>query len=296
MRSAMRCQLLVVHVCFVLFSLFQIATVLADVRYVSAVRGDDANDCTFSTPCRQFRRAIESVPLGSTEVIALDSGEYHGLTVKDKELSLTASPGTYVIVDTIDIDNAIKNYSAWIRGVRTGGITYKGDGVLLVEDSVIHGYSQTGSIGILTRGGSLVLKDTTIEHTSEGIFIQDPSGPISMHRAYLANNFYGLRMETSEYESKGEAQISIVDSVVTHNRYGVHITAQGDWITFLLHNSSIVANKNGINVQGITWARVSSSVIAHNNFGIVGPVRSAGNNTVIFNLHHNDFIGTFPLK
>src|SRR5688572_15335009 len=63
-------------------------------RTFVAVAGSDANDCTFTTPCRTFAGALPNTAPGG-EITALDSGVFGVVTI-DKAITLQAAPGAHV--------------------------------------------------------------------------------------------------------------------------------------------------------------------------------------------------------
>src|SRR6185436_18448015 len=81
-------------------------------RTAVSVTGNDVNDCSVATPCRNFARAISQTNAGG-EVIALDSGGYGPFTV-DRSVTVQAAPGVYAGVTAT-------SGSAIVVGIGPGG-------------------------------------------------------------------------------------------------------------------------------------------------------------------------------
>ena len=160
-------------------------------RTFVAVAGSDANDCTFSTPCRTFAGAVPNTAPGG-EITALDSGAYGVVTI-DKALTLQGAPGAHVALGDGTANSAVtinasgssvvvlRNLYISRIGRMLGGIEFINSGAVLhVEGCVVTGFASGYGIwaqGMCSGSGAclhLFIKDTILRENSTGSFFKAP--------------------------------------------------------------------------------------------------------------------------
>ena len=126
----------------------------ARARTFVASYGNDANPCTFGSPCKTFQQAINVVDVGG-EVTAIDSAGFGPISI-NKSVTITSPPGVEAgIVPTaggtaIDISTAPSTDTIVLRGLTLqggGGIGQDGinistGGNIEIVDCAIRGFSQ----------------------------------------------------------------------------------------------------------------------------------------------------------
>src|SRR5215831_18556724 len=104
-------------------SLFSVSA-HARARVFVASYGDDANPCTFGSPCKTFQHAVNVVDPGG-EVAAIDSAGFGPINIT-KAVTITSPNGVEAGVvpsaggDAIDI-NAGQNDAVMLRGLTLDG-------------------------------------------------------------------------------------------------------------------------------------------------------------------------------
>lgn len=240
----------------------------ATQTYVSA-KGDDANPCDYSSPCRTFAGALAKTA-NRGEVAVLDSGEYGTFTVTFS-VRVTAV-GVYAGVTAFDQNgvNIKPPAGAFValRGLTlTGwssslGIFYLGPtearegeptAYVHVEDCTLSGFSIAG---ILFEGnGELFVKDTTVRNTL-GAGIRVDAYPNQKARATVVNT--RLEKNMAGLHAKGQGgvvEVAARDTVAAGNS-SVGFTATGwDKVKMQLHDC--VSTNQSVGVSALYTARLS---------------------------------------
>lgn len=140
--------------------------------FVSAKKGSDAANCSRTSPCRTFGRAIAVTTPGG-EVVVLDSGGYGAVTIS-QAVSLEAPEGIYAGItastgDAITVAAGVNDVVV-LRGLTLTGTSAAGNGITVVSAGTVHvehctirGF--TAGNGILATDGSfqlLNLEDTVV--------------------------------------------------------------------------------------------------------------------------------------
>jgi len=285
------------------------------LRTFVAVAGSDANDCTFSTPCRTFAGAVPQTAPGG-EITALDSGAYAVVTI-DKAVTLQAAPGAHVALGDGTSNSAVtinagasdqivlRNLYISRVGRVFGGIEVNSGGVLHLEGCVVTGFASSGGYGIRTSGCNdsgacihLFIKDTILRENYYGISLQSASAVID--HSWIENNTLGLTAAIF-----GGAVIR--ESVVAGNsNTGLFASSLG---SIRVEGCLVTRNGTGISSigdafggqKGRVW--VSNTMIVGNVTGLnptIGPqeaeIISFGNNRLAANTTNGAFTSTIPQK
>jgi hypothetical protein len=139
----------------------------AQRTFVSA-RGNDANTCALSTPCRSFARAL-AVTDPAGEVVVLDSGGYGAVSIS-QSVTISAPDGIYagvsvfsgagVTVNTAGIEVTLRGLAINFQG-GSYGIEFVSGKSLVVDRCSISGAFIAG-INQLPGSGSMFVRDTLI--------------------------------------------------------------------------------------------------------------------------------------
>jgi hypothetical protein len=178
------------------------------LRTFVSTSGNNANDCTFNTPCRNFAGAVPKTdPRG--EITALDSGSY-GVVVIDRDLTLQAAPGVHAALGdstttTPVVINAgasdvvvLRNLFVSRVGRTLRGIEFNTGRALHVESCIVTGFPGSGIAfnvddGFCSEAGcpELFIKDTIARNNSAGIYVSGVTGSIDHCR--IEDNTTGIR-------------------------------------------------------------------------------------------------------
>ena len=199
-RSALGAALLVLG--------FASAMYGAPQRTFVSSAGNDTNDCTRATPCRNFAAAIAAVNAGG-EVVVLDSAGF-GAVFVNKSVSIIAPPGVYA---------GITGFSGYALNVDATG----GDSVVLRGLS-LNGLGATTGIQIVATGSLRVEKCDVSHFTGSGISIPAASAPMTL-----------IFRETTS-RSNGSEGINLIGNI------GVPITATLDRVVVDQNLDGLVAD------------------------------------------------------
>ena len=276
------------------------------LRTFVAVAGNDANDCTFGTPCRTFAGAVPNTAPGG-EITALDSGEYGVVTI-DKALTLQAAPGAHVSLGDGTSNSAVtinagasdvimvRHLHISRSGSTLRGIDFNSGGALHIESCVVTGFHGPGiqfdaGDGCSANGcPELFVKDTIMRNNSKGILFS--GGSASLDHCRIENNTTGVHVGL-------QSRVTIRDSVVAGNSsYGLKSEVLADTI---LENCAVTRNGTGIKASsgGLFVGRfyVSNTLIVGNLTGLLpsgGRIISFGNNRLAGNTTNGAFTSTLP--
>ncbi|HSD47858.1 MAG TPA: hypothetical protein VLB87_14620, partial [Pyrinomonadaceae bacterium] len=199
---------------FTLAFLFLAATVVAHgqpARAFVSSAGSDANDCSRSTPCRNFQRAHDAVASGG-EVVALDSAGYGAVSIT-KSVTITGegvhaaatSPstgGNVVSVNGAGITVVLRNLQIQSHptAVSGNGIFARNFGVLHVENCTV----RAALVGLFflpntadgTPARKLFVKDSVLRNNGDaGIFLANAADTgtlnATIERTRMENNASG---------------------------------------------------------------------------------------------------------
>ena len=286
-------------------------------RTFVASTGNDANDCSRATPCRNFAAAVTATNAGG-EVIALDSAGYGPTLSITKAISIVVPTGIYAGMTTTSGNTAISVNAAGVTVVLRGlylnavgglyGIDVADVGSLYVENCVVAGFQGSG-VRFTSSNGHLLMTDTTSRNN--GVSLQTGAGVVVYgldmdHRSYasiencrLERNGSGFLInEDGGVVARGFSEVTVRHSVASGTGKGFVANAT---VHARLTVEGCAAANNVVGVfasDGDVRVRVSDTVITHNTlFGIeaqgAGAVTSRGNNTVVDNNAGEGFSSTF---
>src|SRR6266540_4189544 len=154
---------------------------------VSWLRGDDANTCHCSQPCRTFTRA-HGQTLSNGEITVLDPGDYGGLTITRSisinndsggEASITVSGGTTGIIVNAPADAYVNLRGLTIQGVGFGtttGLRFNTGLFLTMTNCTIRNHTGSGVEFFPNADSNLAVSNTLVsDNGGVGIFVQ-PTG------------------------------------------------------------------------------------------------------------------------
>ena len=242
----------------------------ARARVFVASYGDDANPCTFGSPCKTFQHAHDAVDAGG-EVTAIDSAGFGPINIT-KALTITSPDGVEAGIvptgagDAIDI-NAGPNDVVVLRGLTLNGSGVGGNGI------------------VFNSGGSLTVTNCTLQNFvgpnptgGNGILMQPTSGTIdfTITNTTASNNStfgIGYRPQAGTHNANG-----VIDHVVTNaNGTGIFIFTggAGGGTTVVNVSNSIAsdnANGTGVFVQNISSTPINASIdnvnVSGNSIGV----------------------------
>lgn len=294
------------HRTYSIIAAFALTLMLAAVaqalplRTFVATTGNDANDCTFNTPCRTFAGAVAKTEPGG-EITALDSGNYAVVNV-DRALTLQAAPGVHAALGDnsatpITINAAasdvvvLRNLFVSRVGRTPRGIVFTAGGMLHIENCIVTGFPT----GIAFGGGGctagscpkLFVKDTIVRNNSTGINVV--GAVASLDHCRIESNSTGIHVG-------GPSELWVRDSVIVSSQVvGLRADAGA---SVKIENCSVLGNGTGI--QGIqnpdgslSSIYVSTTLISANGTGITGGLTiSFGNNRLGGNGVNGGFVQT----
>lgn len=249
--------------------------------YVSS-KGDDASNCSLTTPCRYLQAALAATGAGG-EITILDTADFNNGT-------------TLTINKAISIANA---------GSADAQITFPpGYGVAILidagmaDDITLRGLSVDGG-GIQFRGGrSLTVENCVLRHRyGENILFWPRNGPatLTVSNTVVAESGNGINV----FPEGGGTVTALFNRVeaVNNTNYGILVDGEafGGRIAATVSDSSAVGNGGaGLAVSTLkdhapTTLMVTRSVAANNNIGLFswgdGAILRFGNSTVSGNLN-----------
>ena len=272
------------------------ANAQATRTWVSGV-GDDVNPCSRTAPCKTFAGAISKTARNG-EISVLDPGGYGAVTIT-KSITINGTPGAGygsilaslvngVIINITDAADTrrtvrlnwldINGASNGINGVRILAGQLAGVSVV-IENSVIDGFTGRGISDERTNGGKLVVSNTMVRHTVDS-GIRIAAGGTNKIDATLSN----VRVHNSAAAAltvNGGAKAMVSDSVFSGSTFGLDIEQANSEAT--VDNSTISGNTTGIFTTGGAVLRLSNSNVSFNGTGVNGTVNSFTNNRFVSN-------------
>jgi hypothetical protein len=262
-------------------------------RAYLSINGNDANDCSFATPCRLLPAALAAANDGG-EVWMLDSGNFNtGLVLVSKSMTILAIPGAQgSIVSTFDpgirvtgtaIRVTLRNLSFRdLSGNADPGISFTSGASLFVEGCRFSAMSGV-AISAFAPGGQLTVRDSVVRNNgSVGITISDSMTVAIDHVEIADNAVYGILIGDG-------AKVSISNSIISGSGdIGVYAQAvgAGGVVQVNIDRSALTGNfapgfyANASGAGSVVRAVVSRSTLSQNgNDGVVS--NGAGATVVI---------------
>jgi hypothetical protein len=293
-------------------SLFaQPAEAVSRDRVFVASYGNDANPCTFLSPCKTFQQAVNVVAAGG-EVTAIDSAGFGPITII-QAVTITSPAGVEAGVVPVAGGDAITINAGASDAVVLRGLTLNGSGVgyngvvfnsgrsLTVTDSVVQnfvGSNAAGTIGngILIQPSSgtvdLAITNTTASNNVNfGILYQPPSGSPTANavidHVVAAGNGTGIGVITT-VAAGGAVFTAISNSIASNNANGIFAENPQGTITLSIDNTGVTSNGEGVTAFGTPKVLLGRSVITGNLTGITNDTSpntfyTYGNNQIDLN-------------
>ena len=255
--------------------------------------GSDANDCSRSSPCRNFQRAHDAVASGG-EVVALDSAGYGAVNIT-KSVTITGegvhaaatSPstgGNVVTVNGAGITVVLRHLQVQSHPSAAGGsgIFARNFAVLHIEGCTVRAASTGVFFSPVAADGTparkLFIKDSILRNNGgSGIFLANAAdtGTLSatIERTRMENNASGGGADFRF------AKVTLRDSLASGNAFTGILASDGSEVTV----ESCVATNNG------------NHGIAAFNGGIVRVSNSTATNNTQFGFR-NDGTSTFESR
>jgi hypothetical protein len=279
------------------------AQAAARARVFVASYGNDANPCTFGSPCKTFQNAYNVVAPGG-EVTAIDSAGFgpllieHSVTITSPngvEAGIVAAPGNTAITINAGSTDVITLHGLTLDGSSTAqfGIVFSSGAALTVEDCVFRNFTVYGlgfSSATTTTQTLAVSNSYFINNGQDGINIEtDASGAITaaIDRTRFYNNSRdGLIVYGN---STGATNVGVTDSVAEGNgTYGIIVQATpgNSGSNLSLKNSLVEGNGNGVEAYGASSAVLwlAQSMVTGNTQAYVadagGVIYSYGDNYI----------------
>jgi hypothetical protein len=232
--------------------------------------GNDANACTFGSPCKTFQQAVNVVDPGG-EVTAIDSAGFGPINIT-KAVTITSPDGVEAGIVASAGGNAITITAGGgddivLRGLTldgsdgaSNGVVFNSGGSLTVANCVAQNFIENGGVtgnGILIQPTSGTVKfaitNTTVSNNqSGGILYSPPSGtPIAdgiIDHVIGTNNFFAVSIDVKN-TSGGGAVAAISKSTFSGNIFVGLFADTGSTsvpLTFSVNDSSVVASGVGI--------------------------------------------------
>jgi hypothetical protein len=276
----------------------------ARARVFVASYGDDANPCTFGSPCKTFQVAVNAVDTGG-EVTAIDSAGFGPISI-NKAVAITSPDGVEAGIVPTAGGNAItiaagasdaivlRGLTLNGSGIGSNGIVFNSGGSLTVTNCVAQNFAGSGRAGngilIQPTSGSITFAITNTILTnngSDGIQYSPPSGsPFTngvIDRAVATGNNSGI-----EFFVSGSADVAISNSIASNNRLTGIFAGGGNALTLSIDNMTINGNPSaGIDATIPASVLLSRSTIQGNGHGIENATSNTfytyGNNLIDLN-------------
>jgi hypothetical protein len=254
-----------------LFSLLMIAVALSagatqaqPIRTFVAQTGNDANPCTFASPCKSVQHAHDIVAPGG-EVRMLDPGSYGLLTINksisilgDGHGGIAAQNGSTAITVNAGSADKINIRGVVLEGFGNGltGIKFNTGGSLTVVESVVRNFTLNGIDFASSTGGGLIVSNTVISDNGGNAIVMSPSGAFNTFGAFTRVEAYnnaqvGFRLIGSSLTSTFRLTVKAVDCVLqningfTSSSVGASVVSTSGDVTLTLYRSAVSGFSNG---------------------------------------------------
>jgi len=269
--------------------------------WVSGSNGNDANNCSITSPCATFAGAIGKTAIGG-EINVRDPGDFGPVTITHAisiyndgvgEAGILASSGSSIVIaagstDVVNLRGLILN------GVGTGlyGVEVTSAGTVNIQNSVIQGFA-TGGIFVLPSSGttSVKIQDSTVIHNATAVEFK-PSGGATVNaevdRVRIDENTGGgIRADGS---GGGPVTVAVSDASVSENASNGINAVSGSGGNVAVDLTRMLIASNGLaGVQstvkgGTSTVTLGESLLSNNgsalSFASGGSLLSFGNNQV----------------
>lgn len=270
--------------------------------------GNDANACTFSSPCRSTSRAIalNQEGGGPFEITCLDAGDYSALVTITRSVTIdctgrAANMGPFT-VNGSGITVVLRNFSIVFSSTLAG--VFLENGTLIVDN--LHIVSVADAIlAEPTSPSKLVVKNSLFESNGSGLLIQPGSGGSVTatldHVTITSSIGGGLKVDTA---TNGPVTVDIFDSTISNNTgNGLNAVSGAGGASMLNIRNSVIADNGaaGIQANGANAAALLNNTLLDSNAAGAtstvggGRVLTYGNNSVV-GPPGSGFTGPVPLQ
>ena len=258
-------------------------------RTFVASYGNDANPCTFGSPCKTFQQAVNVVAAGG-EVTAIDSAGFGPIAIS-QAITITSPDGVEAGIVPVSGGNAITISAGPIDAIVLRGLTLNGSGAgsngvvfntgasLTVTNCVVQNFAFDGSI---TSGNGILIQPTSSQvnfaitnsifanNDNVGILYFAPSGAANVNgvvdHVTGTGNFDGIAV----ISGTGSTVTAISNSNFSNNSDdGIFVSNGTGPLTMSIDTVSAVSNSvNGIAASGTPNVLLGRSVITGNGTGV----------------------------
>jgi hypothetical protein len=232
-------------------SLFTAPAHAQRARVFVASYGNDANPCTFGSPCKTFQQAI-NVVAGGGEVTAIDSAGFGPINIT-KAVTITSPDGVEAGIVPAAGSNAIEinagsSDTVMLRGLTLDGAGAGSDGIVFhsgaaleIVNCVVHDFSDAG-IGFSsnsTTSNMSISNTRSFNNANFGILIDFTGGAANVVLDRVEMNYNGVGLEGDA----GGATITVSESVAAFNGSGIGAAPGTQGTRIMVRNSTIVSNQ-----------------------------------------------------
>ena len=259
------------------------------IRVFVAMTGNDANPCTFVSPCKSVQHAHDVVAAGG-EIRMLDPGSYGLLTITkaisilgDGHGGIAASNGATAITINAGANDQINLRGLVIEGFGSGqnGIEFNSGKSLSIEDCAVRHLANFGLWfkNRLSTAATLSVANSYFTDNNAGIVVEptasgDITGAIDRVTA-SGNTGAGVSVYggNGPFNSSQRLYVSVTDSVAANNGGWGFLAQSGGRTVGRLFVSRSAAVGNGIGIAsigGILYLAQSTVVGNQTSFSVTG--------------------------
>jgi hypothetical protein len=262
----------------------------AQARVFVSATGSDGNPCTFTSPCRSFQHAHNTVAAGG-EIDVLDPAGYGAVTIS-KAISIqghgyagiSASSGNAITInpnsgDTINLRGLlIDGLGSGANGIQVNATAF--NVYVEIQDTLIRDFSGRG---MYMNGNG----------TTSGVFD---------HLVVVNNSAGGLQFGDPSNSGAVIIGYTVSNSVIANNLSGSGVYATMNGTVIMVQNCTIENNSFGLLADNSGILRVTKSAITGNGTGMFngvtsfGTIESFGDNALRGNATDGAPTATVPLK
>ena len=277
------------------------------IRVFVALTGNDANPCTFASPCKSVQHAHDVVAAGG-EVRMLDPGSYGLLTITkaisilgDGHGGIAAQSGNTAITINAGPNDAVNLRGLVIEGFGSGqnGIVFNTGKSLVIENCAVRNF---GNDGLLfansgTTSATLSVSNSYFADNATGIAVASSSSgatTASIDRVSLTGNSSDGLIVTGSSVAGTAVKVAVTDSVAGNNGTGFHaVPGTASSVILVLTRSTASGNTTGVvglalNAPGPTaFVLLAQSTVTENSTGYLingagvgGGISSYGDNYI----------------
>lgn len=270
------------------------ANAQATRTWVSGV-GDDANPCSRTAPCKTFAGAI-SKTAANGEIDCLDPGGFGAVTItKSITLDCTGTFGSVLVSGTNGIIVNAAGGTVRLRGISIFGVGTGLNGInviagsLIVEQSVIGEFTQSGILVSTSANSNVLMNDVTIRASGiASVTLGTSSGQVvaQLNNVRLDGAPTGLT-------ATNHVRVNMRDVTIAHNSTGMSTSGTDN----IINADNVMVSFAGTGVQSSSGStvRLSNSVITQNATGLnpnSGAIVSMAGNSVTGNTTDGAFTST----